>query len=204
MLDLVVAMDADRGIGAAGKLPWRLRNELRWFKALTTLSTPMAQATWDHPPQTLSAALAATTPIVIAPAATPRVGVLMGRHTWAALPAKTKPLPGRLNIVLSSQPLAEQHSNLLTFNALKAALDYCQKNLQRTFVIGGGKLYRTVLEDQHIRKQLGFLYVTELAKSFPCTVFFPPFKELISETQPLAKGEEAGIHFTVTRYRLKS
>jgi len=35
IISLLVAMDEKRGIGKAGKLPWRLSSDLRRFKALT-------------------------------------------------------------------------------------------------------------------------------------------------------------------------
>jgi len=47
-LSLVVAMDRNRLIGAGGGLPWRLPNDLRWFKRCT-VGKPivMGRKTWD-------------------------------------------------------------------------------------------------------------------------------------------------------------
>jgi dihydrofolate reductase len=64
IVSLVVAM-ADNGvIGKDGRLPWRIADDMRRFKALT-LGKPC----------------------------------IMGRKTWESLPKK--PLPGRLNIVVT-------------------------------------------------------------------------------------------------------
>jgi dihydrofolate reductase len=56
-------------IGADGRLPWRLPEDLRLFKELTSGTT-----------------------------------VVMGRRTWESLPERNRPLPGRVNVVLTTDP----------------------------------------------------------------------------------------------------
>ncbi|MDR0944739.1 MAG: dihydrofolate reductase [Bifidobacteriaceae bacterium] len=53
-------------IGAAGAIPWRLREDMRHFVALTRGNI-----------------------------------VVMGRRTWESLPPGSRPLPGRVNLVLT-------------------------------------------------------------------------------------------------------
>ena len=62
----VVAMDANRLIGRDNALPWRLPDDMRWFRA-QTLGKPC----------------------------------IMGRKTYDSLPDRFRPLPGRLNIVVT-------------------------------------------------------------------------------------------------------
>jgi dihydrofolate reductase len=66
--------------------------------------------------------------------------VVMGRRTWASLPERFRPLPGRRNVVLSStmQPpapdvvLARSVEDVLALDG-------------DVWVIGGGEVYRTLL-----------------------------------------------------------
>ena len=47
-ISLIFAMDENRLIGAGGKLPWRLPNDLKFFKSLTLGKTVlMGRKTWD-------------------------------------------------------------------------------------------------------------------------------------------------------------
>ena len=70
---VVAATAGARGIGRRGGLPWSLPPDLRYFARLTRETR--------------------------APGATN--AVIMGRRTWESLPARFRPLPGRLNLVLS-------------------------------------------------------------------------------------------------------
>ena len=70
---VVVAATKTWGIGAGGALPWRLPGDLRHFRELTARTAD---------PGKLNA-------------------VVMGRRTWDSLPPKFRPLPGRVNVVLS-------------------------------------------------------------------------------------------------------
>ena len=71
---VVAACKQTRGIGAGGKLPWRLRGDMQYFKQLTR-STRNASK---------------------------RNAVIMGRKTWQSIPEKLRPLADRLNVVISA------------------------------------------------------------------------------------------------------
>lgn len=71
---LVVAATKDSfGIGKDGTMPWKLPGDMAYFKALTS-------QTRDSKKQN---------------------AVIMGRKTWDSIPAKFRPLPGRINVILS-------------------------------------------------------------------------------------------------------
>ena len=56
------------------------------------------------------------------------------------------------------------------FNNLDKALNYCQSyKYDKTFVIGGGQLYKEAIEHKNIK----FIYQTEINKNYNCDVFFP-------------------------------
>jgi dihydrofolate reductase len=66
--------------------------------------------------------------------------VLMGRRTWESLP--TKPLPNRVNLVVTRTPLP----GVLTFPTPQDALTYAQTlPTLRIYCIGGQQLYTALL-----------------------------------------------------------
>lgn len=68
--------------------------------------------------------------------------VLMGKNTWLSL---GKPLPGRLNIVLSST-LKDVPEHVLVFENVEDALQYLiNKNTEELCVIGGGQIFEKLL-----------------------------------------------------------
>ncbi|ARU91430.1 dihydrofolate reductase [Spiroplasma clarkii] len=69
--------------------------------------------------------------------------VLMGRNTWESL--KLKPLPNRKNIVVTSRPMTITHPNLEVTNNLKNVLKYYENSGEELIIIGGSKVYETVL-----------------------------------------------------------
>src|SRR5690606_15276299 len=61
--------------------------------------------------------------------------VIMGKNTWLSI---GKPLPNRLNIVISTT-LEEVPEGVLRFDTLKASLEYLQSlNIPEACIIGGG------------------------------------------------------------------
>lgn len=95
--------------------------------------------------------------------------VIMGRKTWESLPPRFRPLPGRLNIVISRQPnFAAPGAELVT--SLPAAIDRARQaeTPRALFVIGGAEIYRQSLPlaDQ--------LILTEVDDAPPADSFFPP------------------------------
>jgi len=76
--------------------------------------------------------------------------VIMGRATWDSFPAKFRPLPGRTNIVLTSQK--DAHAQLRADGAVVAtsldeALSLARKTegSEEIWIIGGGKVYAQAL-----------------------------------------------------------
>lgn len=68
--------------------------------------------------------------------------VIMGRKTFESI---GKPLPNRLNIVISRKT-NNSSENLLYFTSLQDGIEYCEKlNYDKSFVIGGAELYRQTI-----------------------------------------------------------
>ena len=151
---VVVAMDSCRGIGKNGGLPWHLSGELKHFKELTTQTTfPSKQN-----------------------------AVIMGRKTWTSLPDKFRPLPQRVNIVLTRNVNLALPEGVRKYQDLEKALADCGKSqdikdIEQIFVIGGGKIFEAALNHPQCTK----LHVTHILQSFDCDTFFPAFEDSFSK-----------------------
>src|SRR3989344_6234744 len=120
--NIVVASDDNGGIGLNGDLPWRIPEELAWFKILTTRVDDLHK----------------------------RNAVIMGRNTWESLPEKYKPLPNRFNMVLTSDIYEVWANNKSLFlenkmdvmSSFDEALVHISNmnNIETVFVIGGAQL----------------------------------------------------------------
>ena len=91
--------------------------------------------------------------------------VIMGRKTWESLPDSFRPLPGRLNIVVSRNP-AYQASGAELAGSLEDAIR-CAGDAREIFIIGGEELYRQAMP------KADRLYLTEIEVDFDGDAFFP-------------------------------
>ena len=98
---------------------------------------------------------------------------IMGRKTWDSLPLR--PLPGRINIVLSRQPDFEPTKALIcpTFEeAWAIGRETAREDeVEEVCVIGGAALFETALP------RAKRLYLTEVEAEVEGDVFFPAFDE---------------------------
>ena len=91
--------------------------------------------------------------------------VIMGRKTWDSLPARFRPLPGRRNVVVSTNP-ALQAAGAEVAADLEHALALVAE-APRAFVIGGAQLYAQALPLAHT------LVLTEIDAELDGDTFFP-------------------------------
>ncbi|XP_063930295.1 dihydrofolate reductase-like [Zophobas morio] len=145
---IIVALTSEGGIGYNNSIPWKLKGDIKFFKEKTS-------STLDK---------------------TKRNAVVMGRHTWFSIPEKFRPLPGRLNVIISStldsNELPSEHSVVCRdfSSALKllSTDPYCIQ-IENVFVIGGSLLYKEALA----MPQCTALYITRVYGKFHCDRFFP-------------------------------
>ena len=95
--------------------------------------------------------------------------VIMGRKTYESL---GKPLPGRINIVLSRSKIFEGE-NVYTAKDLEEAIATAKEKWpdKAIFIGGGAYLYRQVLDDVDV------MHITEIDAEFEGDTYFPQFDE---------------------------
>lgn len=95
--------------------------------------------------------------------------VLMGRKTFESLPEKNRPLPNRVNVVITRDK-NWSHPQVLVFHSLDKAINELKKKHQEIFIIGGASIYEQAL------KYADKLYLTIIDQDFPeADVFFPDY-----------------------------
>lgn len=96
--------------------------------------------------------------------------VIMGRKTYDSI---GRPLPGRLNIVISRQSTSP-HPDVVLASSIAQAVEIAKRELsdeQEIVVIGGGNIYQSML--QHAEK----LYITIVDTNVAADTYFPEFNE---------------------------
>ena len=188
MLSLIVAHDSEFGIGKKNSIPWRLRKDLAYFKNITIGKT--------YDSKKINA-------------------VIMGRKTWDSLPNSVKPLPERINIVLTKKEdyFKKLYQDTFFSDSIDQALDYIKdyatkilmKEVGEIFIIGGGSVYTEVLQRYDIDK----MYITEIYQDFNCDVKFcqkVDFKEKIKSFDLISCSNfeyEKEIYFRYFTYQNK-
>jgi len=166
---IISALDTNRGIGKAGGLPWRLKGDMAHFKQVTTNASPGLKN-----------------------------AVIMGRTTWESLPMAFKPLPDRINVVLSRSPLDLGQTSVLVATSLENALVTLQDQpVDNVFVIGGGQVYAQAISYPQCTK----LYLTEIEGDFGCDTFFPEIPADFKRVSESAPVNENGIVYRFTEYK---
>ena len=110
--------------------------------------------------------------------------VIMGRKTWDSLPPKFRPLPGRLNVVVTRQQ-DWQAQGAVTAASLEEAVAQCA-DAPDTWVIGGAQIYAQALGLAHS------VVVTEIDLRPEGDAYAPellaPWKEVSREEHTSANG----------------
>ncbi len=85
--------------------------------------------------------------------------VIMGRNTWDSLPKK--PLPGRLNFVVSSSELEAEHHNVIRV----PDTEFNQPDDVEFWIIGGARLVETSW------KNINEIHLTKVYDHYTCDTF---------------------------------
>ena len=119
--------------------------------------------------------------------------VIMGRRTWASIPPRFKPLPGRRNIVLTRQP-GWQAQGAETAHDLPAAISRCA-DAPLVWIIGGAQIYAQAEPLADIAE------ITEIHAPFDgdahAPALGPGWREIAREAHTAA----AGLGYSFVRYQ---
>ncbi|XP_059460744.1 putative bifunctional dihydrofolate reductase-thymidylate synthase [Corylus avellana] len=145
---VVVAATHEMGIGKDGKLPWKLPSDLKFFKELTMTTSDPGK----------------------------KNAVVMGRKTWESIPLEYRPLPVRLNVVLTRSGSFDiaTAENVVICGSIPSALKLLAESpysssIEKVFVIGGGQILREALN----APQCAAIHITEIETSIECDTFIP-------------------------------
>lgn len=158
MRSLIVALDKNNCIGRKGDIPWRIPEDLSYFKEKTEGKTViMGKGTWDSLPYKPLKG---------------RQNIVLTRrpHETGDLMISMFHVQGR-NIGSEDSPAIELDNDILIVGSLQDAYHYAKYD---TFVIGGSALYAMALS--HVDR----LYITEINLSVDDgDTYFPPLDPML-------------------------
>lgn len=168
-VSVMVASTPKGGIGKDGTLPWRLPQDMSHFKNVTTAAESGKQN-----------------------------AVIMGRRTWESIPEKFRPLPNRVNVVLTSGEASQYPEGVLVASSVANAVTSLEgrSDVAEIFVIGGQAAYKEAMEMPSCVR----LYITRVAKEFECDAFFPAISDAFQPVHVGATNSHGDITFDFTIY----
>ncbi|KQP17884.1 dihydrofolate reductase [Pseudorhodoferax sp. Leaf267] len=118
--------------------------------------------------------------------------VVMGRKTWDSLPPKFRPLPGRINIVLTRHA-DWQADGALRAASLEEALGLCPADA-KVWITGGADVYAQAMA------LASTAVVTEIEAEFEGDAYAPKFGGNWKETERERHVSAAGLAFSFVTY----
>jgi dihydrofolate reductase len=182
-LSLIVAMnDFNRGIGIKGKLPWKISKDLKHFSRVTTFTNDPYK----------------------------KNAVIMGRLTWSSIPKAFRPLPNRLNVIISSKMTNANcdcndnasFDDILFCKTFDEAIEllnneYSDK-IESIYAIGGSQIYQSALSSKYLNSDLFYrIYLTRVFSTVECDTFMEPqnFLESFVKLTDIADKNNFNVEF---------
>jgi dihydrofolate reductase len=119
--------------------------------------------------------------------------VIMGRMTWDSLPARFRPLPGRLNIVVTRQS-DWQAEGALRAASIEEAMRLCG-DVPDAWIMGGAEIYRQAAPLARSA------VVTEIDQDFEGDAFAPELDAHWKEVQRESHMAANGLPFSFVTYQ---
>lgn len=175
-INLIVAVDEKNWIWKDWKMAWKLPSDMKYFKKITSDTDDLAKHN----------------------------AVVMWRKTWESIPSKFRPLPDRVNCILTSNIKNDDIGSkiddfVLYFNSVEHCLSELEskENIEEIYIIGWANLYNQVLKMDMLDK----IYITKIKWDFKCDVFLdniPNNFKVESYTDPEI---ENGIEYSFWVYK---
>ena len=112
--------------------------------------------------------------------------VIMGRNTYESL---DKPLPGRINIVITSKKDWQREGVTIAHSIPEAVDKACASDCNELFIIGGGEIFKQSMDI------VNRIYLTRVHTTLEGDTFYPEFDhtkwKLISEDPHPADDKHA-------------
>lgn len=132
----------------------------------------------------------------------------MGRKTYFGVPESKRPLPERINIVLTTEPDKYQFpSDVIVVKSMDEALLKVQEpdissQIENVWIVGGYSVYKEAMESPLCDR----IYLTRVLAQFECDAFFPQlsdnFKRISNDPDvPEEIQEENGIKYQYQTYQ---
>ena len=119
--------------------------------------------------------------------------VIMGRKTWDSLPPKFRPLPGRLNVVVTRQA-DWQAPGVLRAGSITEAMQLCPPETD-AWVMGGAEIYAQALP------WASTAVVTEIDQDFEGDAFAPALNADWQEVARESHTSAQGLPFSFVTYQ---
>ena len=124
--------------------------------------------------------------------------VLMGRKNWESIPEKYRPLPNRLNIVVT-RDTSFSDEGCEIFNSIEEALIAYSTDERDLYIIGGGQIYKYCLDQNLVDEML----ITQIDETFEADTFFPDISDSewkIETIKEFKKDDKNPHDFIIKRY----
>eukprot|EP00871_Galdieria_phlegrea_P005648 jgi/Galph1/6084/GphlegSOOS_G4688.1 len=138
--------------------------------------------------------------------------VIMGKKTWESIPSAFRPLPKRLNVVLSHNPAEFQRhylesraendcetsdTQVICCGCLESAINLLKlRDFKVAYIIGGAQVYKEAISHPYCTK----ICVTSVEQDISCDRFFPTIPNSFKLESSSDIYEENGIQFCFLEY----
>jgi len=190
MFNLILAIDNNRGMGFKGGLPWRLKKDMAFFKAITT-SKNLQEIEKKFGIERDGPSLEQEFP----PSSSSLNTVIMGRKTWESIPNKFRPLAGRNNIVLSRSK-GNLTGGTRVYSSLEEPISALINEKSNVFIIGGKDIYTHGLLHPDCKR----IYLTHIYHEYECDTFFEKLPEKFELIGSSNEESEEGVSFRFLVY----
>lgn len=124
--------------------------------------------------------------------------VLTGRKNFESIPEKFRPLPNRLNCIMTRN---KDYSvdDCIIFSEIEGWIEAFQNDERDLFIIGGGEIYLQAIE----RKLVDVMYVTHVHANVDGDTFFPKIDPSLWQATQIGSGlknDKNDFDFDIVKY----